>query len=85
MHLGSVHIDFGKHWKRNIISEGTELLDRGLGLGLLCSELIAWKAQQDKSSIAKLFVERLKRRVLVCENAFACNVDNQQHRAAILI
>ncbi len=56
----TIHLNLGKHWKSNIVSQRTERLYLIVVLWLLRTELIAWKAQNGKPTFSILLVQPLK-------------------------
>jgi len=56
----SIHLNLGKHWKSNMVSQRTERLYLIVALWLLRTELIAWKAQNGKPAFSILLVQPLK-------------------------
>ena len=82
--VGAVDVDLGEHREGDAVVDLAELLDLGLGAGLLAPELVAGEAEDDEALVAQLLVERLQPLVLGREAARAGGVDDEDDLAGVL-
>ncbi|KAG1387371.1 hypothetical protein G6F59_016437 [Rhizopus arrhizus] len=83
MRIRAVHVHFGVKREGDVVLGRAEVADRGLGAGLLVTELVARKAQHCQPVVAQRPVEFFQARVLRCEAALGGAVHHQQHAAAV--
>ena len=76
--VGAVHVDLGEDREGHRVVRRAEVLNLGVGAGLLATELVAREAEHLKARAAELLLQRLEPFVLGREPALAGDVDQQQ-------
>lgn len=84
MSIGAIHLNLGKHGKRDMIPGLAKRQDLFVGTGVLAFELITGKSQNLKSFLAIFVVQRFQSCELRGKPALAGGIDDEEHLASIV-